>query len=96
MSSDKNNERISYASTQNQLEYPDFLEVQLKSFMDFFQLDTTLEDRKKEGLFKVFSENFPISDTAFRSSFPVSWMLKCARKELARSRIWLLASNWLI
>ena len=72
MSSDNNNERISFASTQNQLEYPDFLEVQLKSFMDFFQLDTTLEDRKKEGLFKVFNENFPISDT--RNNFILEFL----------------------
>jgi DNA-directed RNA polymerase subunit beta len=67
-----NNERISFASTQNQLEYPDFLEVQLKSFMDFFQLDTTPDDRKKEGLFKVFSENFPISDT--RNNFILEFL----------------------
>lgn len=72
MSSDNNNKRISFASTQNQLEYPDFLEVQLKSFMDFFQLDTTLEDRKKEGLFKVFNENFPISDT--RNNFILEFL----------------------
>jgi DNA-directed RNA polymerase subunit beta len=57
------NERISFASIQNQLEYPDFLEIQLKSFMEFFQLDTTPEDRGDEGLYKVFNENFPISDT---------------------------------
>jgi DNA-directed RNA polymerase subunit beta len=67
-----NNERISFASTQNQFEYPDFLEVQLKSFMDFFQLDTTPDDRKKEGLFKVFSENFPISDT--RNNFILEFL----------------------
>ncbi len=72
MSVNNNNERISFASTQNQLEYPDFLEVQLKSFMDFFQLDTTPEDRKKEGLFKVFSENFPISDT--RNNFILEFL----------------------
>jgi DNA-directed RNA polymerase subunit beta len=67
-----NNERINFASTQNQFEYPDFLEVQLKSFMDFFQLDTTPDDRKKEGLFKVFSENFPISDT--RNNFILEFL----------------------
>jgi DNA-directed RNA polymerase subunit beta len=72
MSLNNNNERISFASTQNQLEYPDFLEVQLKSFMDFFQLDTTPDDRKKEGLFKVFSENFPISDT--RNNFILEFL----------------------
>ena len=61
--SSKNTERISFASRKNQLEYPDFLEIQLKSFGEFFQLGTTPENRKREGLFKVFSENFPITDT---------------------------------
>jgi len=51
--SSKNSERISFASRKNQLEYPDFLEIQLKSFSEFFQLGTTPENRKKEGLFKV-------------------------------------------
>ena len=45
------------------LEYPDLLEVQLKSFKDFFQLETTPENRKNEGLYKVFQEVFPIEDT---------------------------------
>jgi len=44
------------------MDYPDFLDVQLKSFQDFFQLQTSDEDKVSEGLFKVFSENFPISD----------------------------------
>jgi DNA-directed RNA polymerase subunit beta len=64
--------RISFASTKNTLEYPDFLEVQLKSFKDFFQLDTTPEKRKEEGLFKVFTENFPISDT--RNNFELEFL----------------------
>jgi DNA-directed RNA polymerase subunit beta len=72
MSSNNNTERITFATTQNQLEYPDFLEVQLKSFRDFFQLDTTPEDRKKEGLYKVFNENFPISDT--RNNFILEFL----------------------
>ena len=59
MAAQKN--RIQFASTQ-QPENPDFLEIQLKSFQDFFQLETTPENRKNEGLFKVFAENFPISD----------------------------------
>ncbi len=54
------------------MEYPDFLEVQLKSFMDFFQLETTPERRKYEGLYKVFSENFPISDT--RNNFILEFL----------------------
>ena len=55
------NQRISFANTR-QPEYPDFLEIQIKSFQDFFQLETTPDNRKNEGLFKVFAENFPISD----------------------------------
>jgi DNA-directed RNA polymerase subunit beta len=65
-------ERISFASTRNQLEYPDFLEIQLKSFADFFQLETTPENRKSEGLFKVFQENFPITDT--RNNFVLEFI----------------------
>ncbi|UCG27469.1 MAG: DNA-directed RNA polymerase subunit beta [Bacteroidales bacterium] len=64
--------RISFSSTINQLEYPDFLEVQLKSFGEFFQLETTAENRKKEKLFRVFSENFPISDT--RNNFVLEFL----------------------
>ena len=57
------NQRISFASSKILLEYPDLLEVQLKSFRDFFQLDTTPENRKNEGLYQVFQEIFPIEDT---------------------------------
>jgi DNA-directed RNA polymerase subunit beta len=70
--SPKNTERISFASRKNQLEYPDFLEIQLKSFGEFFQLGTTPENRKKEGLFKVFMENFPITDT--RNNFVLEFL----------------------
>ena len=62
MSSNTVNQRVNFASTKNPLEYPDFLEVQLKSFKDFLQLDTPPEKRKNEGLYKVFAENFPIAD----------------------------------
>lgn len=55
--------RISFASSKILLEYPDLLEVQLKSFQDFFQLDTTPENRRNEGLYQVFQEVFPIEDT---------------------------------
>lgn len=65
-------ERISFARTKNQMSYPDFLEIQLKSFRDFFQLETTPENRKSEGLFKVFQENFPITDT--RNNFVLEFM----------------------
>ena len=70
--SSKNTERISFASRKNQLAYPDFLEIQLKSFGEFFQLGTTPENRKKEGLFKVFTENFPITDT--RNNFVLEFL----------------------
>ena len=55
--------RINFTSVKNPLPYPDFLEVQLKSFKDFLQLDTPPEKRNNEGLYKVFAENFPIVDT---------------------------------
>ena len=63
MSQNTEIQRISFVITKNQFPYPDFLEVQLQSFRDFFQLDTQTEKRKNEGMYKVFSENFPISDT---------------------------------
>ncbi len=66
------NKRISFSSVKNRMEYPDFLEVQLKSFRDFFQLDTTPENRKTEGLYKVFLENFPITDT--RNNFVLEFL----------------------
>jgi len=55
--------RITFAKVKPVIDYPDFLDVQLESFREFFQLDTTSESRANEGLFKVFQENFPISDT---------------------------------
>ena len=72
MSSNTISQRISFTSNKNQFLYPDFLEVQLKSFQDFFQLETTPEKRTNEGLFKVFSENFPITDT--RNNFVLEFL----------------------
>ncbi len=72
MASNHFQKRISFASIKNQLDYPDFLEIQLKSFNDFFQINTTPEKRKKEGLFKVFEENFPITDT--RNNFVLEFL----------------------
>jgi len=72
MSLSTQNERISFSSVVNRMEYPDFLEVQLKSFRDFFQLDTTPENRKNEGLYKVFLENYPITDT--RNNFVLEFL----------------------
>jgi len=56
-------ERVNFATSKHVLDYPDFLDVQLQSFREFFQLETTSDNRHQEGLFKVFSENFPISDS---------------------------------
>ncbi len=58
-----NNQRVNFATSRKVLDYPDFLDVQLQSFQEFFQLETTSDNRYKEGLFKVFAENFPISDS---------------------------------
>jgi len=57
------NNRINFSTIKKVLDYPDFLDVQLQSFKDFFQLETPPEKRQNEGLFKVFSDNFPISDS---------------------------------
>jgi DNA-directed RNA polymerase subunit beta len=56
-------ERVNFATSKKVIDYPDFLDVQLESFKEFFQLETTSDNRHQEGLFKVFSENFPISDS---------------------------------
>ncbi|MEO9485869.1 MAG: DNA-directed RNA polymerase subunit beta [Ekhidna sp.] len=58
-----NNTRINFSSIKSVIDYPDFLDVQLKSFVDFFQLDTPAERKEGEGLYKVFMENFPITDS---------------------------------
>ena len=71
MSVSKNN-RVNFARVKNPFPYPDFLEVQLQSFRDFLQLDTPTEKRKNEGLYKVFSENFPIADT--RNNFVLEFL----------------------
>lgn len=66
------NKRQSFAKFTNQIDYPDFLEIQLKSFQDFFQLETTPENRINEGLYAVFSENFPITDA--RNQFVLEFL----------------------
>ncbi len=70
--SNNNKERINFASSSHRFSYPDFLDIQLKSFQEFFQLETTYENRTNEGLFKVFSENFPITDT--RNQFVLEFL----------------------
>lgn len=66
------NNRVNFATVKNPLPYPDFLDVQLKSFRDFLQLDTPSEQRKNDGLYKVFAENFPIADT--RNNFVLEFL----------------------
>lgn len=66
------NNRVNFAKVQNPFPYPDFLDVQLKSFKDFLQLDTPPEERKNDGLYKVFAENFPITDT--RNNFVLEFL----------------------
>ena len=66
------NQRVNFASVKSPMPYPDFLEVQLKSFKDFLQLDTPPELRKNDGLYKVFAENFPIADT--RNNFVLEFL----------------------
>ena len=65
-------DRISFASIKKPFDYPDFLDIQLKSFRDFFQLETNPDNRKNEGLFKVFAENFPITDA--RNNFVLEFL----------------------
>jgi DNA-directed RNA polymerase subunit beta len=57
------NDRYNFAKVKSVIDYPDFLDIQLQSFQEFFQIDTPAEYRKSEGLFQVFAENFPISDS---------------------------------
>ena len=70
--SNQTTQRINFASSQHRFSYPDFLDIQIKSFQEFFQLETTSENRIEEGLFKVFSENFPITDT--RNQFVLEFL----------------------
>jgi DNA-directed RNA polymerase subunit beta len=66
------NQRISFSSTRVQSEFPDFLDIQIKSFEDFFQLETRPDQRGNEGLYRTFAENFPISDT--RNQFVLEFL----------------------
>ena len=68
----ENKPRVNFASVQSPYPYPDFLDLQLKSFRDFLQLDTPPEERKNDGLYKVFTENFPITDT--RNNFVLEFL----------------------
>src|SRR5690554_3889471 len=70
--STKQTERINFSSVKNRPDYPDFLDIQIKSFQDFFQLETKSEERDQEGLYKTFLENFPITDT--RNQFVLEFL----------------------
>ena len=65
-------ERLNFSSVKNKPDYPDFLDIQIKSFQDFFQLETKSEERGNEGLYKTFMENFPITDT--RNQFVLEFL----------------------
>ena len=72
MATSNNNKRINFGTTQINIDYPDFLDIQLQSFQEFFQLETNPENRAEEGLYKVFSENFPITDA--RNNFVLEFL----------------------
>ncbi len=66
------NERVNFSSVLNRPDYPDFLDIQIKSFQDFFQLETKSDERGNEGLYNTFMENFPITDT--RNQFVLEFL----------------------
>ncbi|WP_299625760.1 DNA-directed RNA polymerase subunit beta [uncultured Tenacibaculum sp.] len=72
MATTKTTERINFASSRIGADYPDFLDIQIKSFQDFFQLQTKAEERGEEGLYKTFMDNFPITDT--RNQFVLEFL----------------------
>lgn len=72
MATNNTTERISFASAKLFTEYPDFLDIQIKSFQDFFQLQTKADERSDEGLYKTFTDNFPIQDT--RNNFVLEFL----------------------
>ncbi|WP_223606545.1 DNA-directed RNA polymerase subunit beta [Chryseobacterium sp. OSA05B] len=68
----RGNQRINFSSAKGKIITPDFLDIQLESFRDFFQLDTLPEDRTDEGLYRTFQENFPITDS--RNQFVLEFL----------------------
>ena len=72
MDSNKTTNRINFASIKNQLRYPDFLDVQIGAFKDFFQIGVSADIRKEEGLWQVFNDHFPISDS--RNNFVLEFI----------------------
>ena len=72
ITSTQENQRINFSSAKGNVVTPDFLDIQLQSFKEFFQLDTLPEDRVNEGLYKTFQENFPITDS--RNQFVLEFL----------------------
>tara|TARA_Y100001954_G_scaffold69075_1_gene75655 strand:- start:11683 stop:15498 length:3816 start_codon:yes stop_codon:yes gene_type:complete len=72
LAQNKTSQRINFASIKNRLDYPDFLDIQLKSFNDFLQIGSSAEKRTEEGLYSVFNDNFPISDS--RNNFVLEFL----------------------
>ncbi len=72
MSKKNKNSRVNFSTAKGNAEFPDFLDIQIKSFQDFFQLETRPDQRNNEGLFKTFAENFPITDT--RNQFVLEFL----------------------
>ena len=72
MATNKINKRINFASIKNQLTYPDFLDIQIGAFKDFFQIGVSADTRKEEGLWRVFNDHFPISDS--RNNFVLEFI----------------------
>ncbi|MBR1923593.1 MAG: DNA-directed RNA polymerase subunit beta [Paludibacteraceae bacterium] len=72
MATNHTTQRVNFSAMQQQFPYPDFLDIQLKSFREFFQIESTPEQRRNEGLYRVFSENFPIADT--RNNFILEFL----------------------
>jgi DNA-directed RNA polymerase subunit beta len=83
MSSTKVNSRVDFGKIKHLAETPDLLEVQIQSFKEFFQLETTPDKRNIEGLFRVFKDNFPITDT--RNSF---WITSLIRPVTPSKSVW--------
>ena len=73
--------RVNFGSVKNPMPFPDFLDVQLKSFKDFLQLDTPPEERKNDGLYKVFAENFPTLSLS-------SWITISTRPATPSKSVW--------
>jgi DNA-directed RNA polymerase subunit beta len=71
-STTRGNQRVNFSSAKGKIITPDFLDIQIESFSEFFQLDTLPEDRRNEGLYKTFQENFPITDS--RNQFVLEFL----------------------